>query len=153
MGDLVDVAFIQDVEHRPKPTVIEAGSIPLIDLLAYNDPSALDELVDEIGDACKNWGFFQVINHGVPSELQEGIESAARKFFALSREEKNKVARDEENPLGFYDTEHTKNVRDWKEVFDFTVLNPTVIPASGRDHDEELQVLRNQWPEFPPELR
>ncbi|KAF5951421.1 hypothetical protein HYC85_009365 [Camellia sinensis] len=110
-------------------------------------------LVEEIGEACKNWGFFQVINHGVPLETREKFESAARKFFAQSTEEKRKVKRDEVNPQGYYDTELTKNVRDWKEVFDLTVKNPTVIPASYEPGDKEVRELVNWWPEYPPEFR
>ncbi|KAM3220184.1 protein DMR6-LIKE OXYGENASE 2 [Capsicum chacoense] len=154
MGD-VDESFFQDAAHRPKLSTTEAENIPLIDLspLLTNDPSdtssAVTNLVAEIGDACKNWGFFQVINHGVPSACREKIERASREFFLQPTEEKRKVSRDENNPLGFYDTEHTKNVRDWKEVFDFVVENPTILPASHEPHDMELMELTNQWPDFP----
>ncbi|KAK4491376.1 hypothetical protein RD792_002115 [Penstemon davidsonii] len=84
---------------------------------------------------------------------REKIELASRKFFALPKEEKRKVSRDEMSPYGYYDTEHTKNVRDWKEVFDFTVQNPTIIPASHEPDDKELIELINQWPECLPDLR
>ncbi|XP_058069274.1 protein DMR6-LIKE OXYGENASE 2-like isoform X1 [Magnolia sinica] len=158
MGCEVDWAFIQAVEHRPKPTIIEAGGIPLIDLSPLNSvgpdgPQSLSGLIAEVGSACRDWGFFQVINHGVPLDLQDQIKSASKDFFALSPEEKRRVRRDEVNPLGYYDTEHTKNVRDWKEVFDFAVQDPTEIPASHEADDQELQELRNQWPTYPPELR
>jgi len=109
--------------------------------------------VAEIGGACEKWGFFQVINHGVPEDCRERVESAAREFFGLPKEEKMKVGRDEKNPWGYYDTEHTKNVRDWKEVFDFGVENPMVIPASHEPHDQELRLLVNQWPLYPTNFR
>ncbi|XXG49212.1 hypothetical protein AAC387_Pa02g3456 [Persea americana] len=158
MASMVDSAFIQASEHRPKVSIVEAGGIPLIDLSSLNssnsnDPESLSGLVAEIGAACKDCGFFQVINHGVPLQLQERIESAARKFFALPLEEKSKVRRDEENPLGYYDTEHTKNVRDWKEVFDFTLEEPSFIPPSHEPQGQELQTLNNRWPHYPPEMR
>lgn len=158
MGE-VDTAFIQAIEHRPNLTPIEAEGIPIIDLSSYNDNNKRDDeqlqrLVSEVGDACANWGFFQVINHGVPSEHRQRIESASRKFFSLSKEEKLKVKRDAINPLGYYDTEHTKNVRDWKEVFDFTVQNPTFIPDLHETEDKaELKELINQWPKNIPEFR
>ncbi|KAI3461698.1 hypothetical protein Pfo_018361 [Paulownia fortunei] len=155
MGE-VDPAFIQALEHRPKPHTIEAENIPLIDLSPLKlptGPDALSGLVVEIGDACQKWGFFQVINHGVPSKCREKVESAARKFFALPKEEKRKVSRDKGNPFGYYDSEHTKNVRDWKEVFDFAVQNPIIIPASHEPDDMELKELINKWPENLPELR
>ncbi|KAI8532874.1 hypothetical protein RHMOL_Rhmol11G0248800 [Rhododendron molle] len=151
MGE-VDEAFIQAVEHRPKLTITEAEGIPLINLSISNSNS-IETLVEEIGDACKNWGFFQVINHGVPFETREKLELASRKFFAQATEEKLKVRRDEVNPLGYYDTELTKNVRDWKEVFDLAVKNPTVIPTSPEAGDNGLQELVNRWPEYPSEFR
>ncbi|XP_055814772.1 protein DMR6-LIKE OXYGENASE 2-like [Solanum dulcamara] len=160
MGE-VDSAFIQDVEHRPKLTITEAEGIPVIDLSTLNSPDTSTEknckelasLVAEVKNACKKWGFFQVINHGVSLECREKIDLASRKFFALSKEEKRKVKRDELNSMGYYDTELTKNVRDWKEVFDFTVENPTMIPLTHEPDDKELKELHNQWPEYPPELR
>ncbi|KAF9591932.1 hypothetical protein IFM89_010290, partial [Coptis chinensis] len=75
-----------------------AGGIPVIDLSPLNnselsnDQQLIGSLVSEIGNACKDWGFFQVINHGVHSDLQKRIELVARKFFGLSTEEKRKVA-------------------------------------------------------------
>ncbi|KZV18777.1 2-oxoglutarate and Fe(II)-dependent oxygenase superfamily protein [Dorcoceras hygrometricum] len=156
MGE-VDPDFVQAVEHRPKPHTIEAENIPLIDLSPLKSSSdsnnSLAGLVSEIGYACENWGFFQVINHGVPLECREKIESASRKFFALPREQKRKVRRDEVNPYGFSDTEYTKNVRDWKEILDITVQIPTTIPFSHEPDDKRLIQLINQWPEDPPELR
>ncbi|MCL7030387.1 hypothetical protein MKW94_010067 [Papaver nudicaule] len=156
--DVVDVAFIQPIEHRPEPNVIvEAVGIPLIDLsplLHPNDSTEAqrNELATKVGNACREWGFFHVINHGVPFDLQHKVEVAVKKFFGLASEEKRKVQRDEVNPLGYYDTEYTKNIRDWKEVFDFMVKDPTVIPASHELHDNELQELRNKWPDYPIEL-
>lgn len=155
----VDESFFQETQHRPKLSTIEAENIPLIDLspLLTTDPSntcsEITKLVAEIGDACKNWGFFQVINHGVPSTCRENIERASKEFFLQPTEEKRKVSRDEDNPMGFYDTEYTKNVRDWKEVFDFVVEDPTILPASHEPHDMELKELTNQWPNFPTNFR
>ncbi|XP_051133300.1 protein DMR6-LIKE OXYGENASE 2-like [Andrographis paniculata] len=142
-------AFIQAVENRPKPHVPEADGIPTIDLSSTDSA----KLAVEIGEACRNWGFFEVINHGVPEQVRRRMESAAREFFRLETPEKKKVSRDEVNPTGYYDTEHTKNVRDWKEVFDFTVQDPTVIPASPDPADDELKVIANRWPEKPPAMR
>ncbi|XP_077233141.1 protein LATERAL BRANCHING OXIDOREDUCTASE 1-like isoform X1 [Tasmannia lanceolata] len=158
MGFEVDTAFVQPIEHRPKLTILEAGGIPLIDLSVLNsqnsdDPEALSGLITEIEAACQDWGFFQVINHGVSSELRRRIETAQKKFFHLALEEKHKVRRDMVNPLGYYDSENTKNVRDWKEVFDFIIQDETVIPSLGETENQELQVLRNRWPDYPPEFR
>ncbi|KAK6135695.1 hypothetical protein DH2020_030572 [Rehmannia glutinosa] len=156
MGDQLEPDFIQALEHRPKSGITEAKGIPLIDLSPSTNSSKSDDLanlVAEIGDACENWGFFQVINHGVPLEVRERIELASREFFALSKEEKKKVSRNEVNLFGYSDFEITKSVRDWKEVFDCTIENPTVIYASDEPDDGELKELYNQWPQYPPDLR
>ena len=157
MGE-IDSAFVQAPEHRPKSSVIIAEGIPLIDLSpidyhdeddAILDTAAMESLVKEIGSACKEWGFFQVINHRVPLEKRQRIEETARKFFALSLEEKMKVRRDEVNFLGYYASELTENVRDWKETYDFIVQEPTFIPPS----DEKAIHFHNRWPQNPPEFR
>ncbi|KAL7124704.1 hypothetical protein ABFS83_14G066500 [Erythranthe nasuta] len=152
MGE-VDPSFIQALEHRPKPYPIEAENIPVIDLSSLKAPLPLPDLVAEIGGACRKWGFFQVINHGVPSKLRQSIESASRKFFALPQEEKMKVGRDKGNPFGYYDSEHTKNVRDWKQVFDFAVVDPIVFPSSHEPDDVHLIELCNKWPPNLPQFR
>ncbi|EXB63677.1 Naringenin,2-oxoglutarate 3-dioxygenase [Morus notabilis] len=145
--EVIDEAFVQAPEHRPKLTITEAEGIPLIDL---SGGLTDDELVTEIGKACKQWGFFQVVNHGVPAEKRRRIEAAAREFFALLSEEKKKVRRNEVRVLGYYDTEHTKNVRDWKEVFDFSVEDPVLVP---RNDGDGVQKWFNQWPDKPADLR
>jgi len=157
MGE-VDPAFIQDPEHRPRISFTEAEGIPLIDrspIAKTLHPSSdkVSAVVREIGNACEEWGFFQVINHGVPLEKRQRIEDVSRKFFAQSLEEKRKVRRNDKEVLGYYDTEHTKNVRDWKEVFDFTIEEPTIIPVSHEPDDKEVTEWTNQWPDYPPELR
>ncbi|CAJ2654218.1 unnamed protein product [Trifolium pratense] len=154
----VDPAFVQEQEHRPKFSIIEAKGIPEIDLspIFHHDvpnPSAIDALVKEIGSACKEWGFFQVTNHGVPLSLRQRLEEASRLFFAQSLEEKKKVARDEINPTGYYDTEHTKNVRDWKEVFDLLVKDPTLVPLNSDEHDDRVIQWSNPSPQYPSHFR
>ncbi|XP_038711612.1 probable 2-oxoglutarate-dependent dioxygenase At5g05600 [Tripterygium wilfordii] len=151
MGE-VDPAFIQNPEFRPKLEYIEAEEIPVIDLSNFSTVDT-KELVLEIGNASKNWGFFQVINHGVPLELRQGMEKVGKEFFHLGLEEKRKVKRNEFNSMGYHDSEHTKNVRDWKEVFDFLLKDQTVIPASHEPDDQELRTLFNQWPHYPTSFR
>ena len=55
--------------------------------------------------------------------------------------------------MGYYDTEHTKNVRDWKEVFDFLAKDPTFIPLTSDEHDDRVNQWTNQSPQYPPLFR
>lgn len=55
------------------------------------DPIARQNLVDQVRAACLDKGFFQIINHAVPSSLQDKMFALAHEFFSLPIEEKVKV--------------------------------------------------------------
>lgn len=154
MEDL-DPTFIQAPEHRSNSNSIpnQPEEIPVIDLSRLNDPEDIQNVISEIGDACETWGFFQVINHGVPCDARKRVEETVKIFFDLPMEEKIKVKRDEVNPAGYHDGEHTKNVRDWKEVFDIYFKDPMVMPFSTDPEDDRLRVVYNKWPQFPSDFR
>ncbi|TVU46109.1 hypothetical protein EJB05_05627 [Eragrostis curvula] len=144
----MDDAFVQAPEHRPKATVVEASGVPVIDLSPLLAGDGVDALAPEVGAACREWGFLVVVGHGVPAETVARASEAQRAFFALPAERKAAVRRVEASPLGYYEAEHTKNVRDWKEVFDFA---PHELPPDAVA-DGEL-VLVNRWPDEPPGFR
>ncbi|CAN4081500.1 unnamed protein product [Withania somnifera] len=70
------------------------NNIPLIDLenLNSSDESLRDETMKFISRACRDWGFFQVVNHGVSHELMAKARGAWSEFFHLPLEEKQKFA-------------------------------------------------------------
>ncbi|KAF9604122.1 hypothetical protein IFM89_002797 [Coptis chinensis] len=62
--------------------------IPVIDLSRLlNQKSASDELA-KFHSACLDWGFFQLINHGVSEEVIEKMKVDMEDFFRLPLEEK-----------------------------------------------------------------
>ena len=110
--------------------------VPAIDLnTARDDPGALASL----DAACRDHGFFILTNHGIDSAI-EAMWEAARDFFAHPPEFKRSILRTAEQPLGYYDRELTKRLRDQKEVFDY--MQPRI---DGSD--------RNQWPAGEDEFR
>ncbi|KAG8365584.1 hypothetical protein BUALT_Bualt18G0120600 [Buddleja alternifolia] len=84
----------EDVNHIP--------SIPVIDLqrLLSIGKSENHEL-EKLHLACKEWGFFQIINHGVSHSLVEKFRSEVVKFFELPMEEKRKLWQHPDNHEGF----------------------------------------------------
>lgn len=68
------------------------NGIPVIDLL---DPEARHQTVK----ACHEFGFFKVVNHGVPLEAMSKLEAEAVKFFNLPQHEKDQVG--PPNPFGY----------------------------------------------------
>ncbi|XP_019251438.1 PREDICTED: thebaine 6-O-demethylase-like [Nicotiana attenuata] len=74
--------------------------------------------------ACKEWGFFRLVNHGVSSSLVEEVKSEIRAFFDLPLEEKKKFEQVEGDVEGygqnFVFSEEQK--LDWADMFYMTTL-------------------------------
>ena len=69
-----------------------AEALPIIDVSGLNDEAALPRLAAEIGAACRDVGFFYVVNHSVPKDLVRSAFAESRRFFALPLAEKRKIA-------------------------------------------------------------
>lgn len=42
-----------------------------------------EQLVQRVQQACESFGFFQLINHGIPEELQNSVIEQTKKLFSL----------------------------------------------------------------------
>ncbi|XP_024948024.1 bi-functional coumaroyl CoA and feruloyl CoA ortho-hydroxylase Diox4-like [Citrus sinensis] len=83
--------FHQPLEERfSEKKILDQVSIPLIDMSNWESP----EVAKSICDAAENWGFFQIVNHGVPLEVLERVKEATHRFFALPAEEKRKYSKE-----------------------------------------------------------
>ena len=125
-------------------------SIPVIDLSDIS--SSPTPIVKQVASACSEWGFFQVLNHGVPKNLIECVWDETHRFFELPRQAKLKILRSKENPRGYYDRELTKNTRDLKEVFDFGGITHPELPD---DHPNNRDMVNghNLWPTELPNFK
>jgi isopenicillin N synthase-like dioxygenase len=90
-------------------------TLPVIDIRDL-DSAATRGAIDA---ACREWGFFQVVSHGIDARTTNALQEQMREFFALPLSAKHAIMRTAENPWGFYDRELTKQTRDWKQIFDF----------------------------------
>ena len=129
-------------------------SVPIIDLSALRsgEDGQTAGVAAAIADACRRWGFFQVVNHGIPADLTDRVFDQSRRFFALTMAEKRAILRSKANPRGYYDRELTKNARDLKEVLDFG-LEP--FPELPSDHPSNHLPVdgHNQWPASLPAFK
>ncbi|KAK7314979.1 hypothetical protein VNO77_33511 [Canavalia gladiata] len=116
-------------------------SVPIIDLKDIDINSSLRvEVVDKVLSACKKWGFFHVINHGIPIEVLDEMICGIRRFHEQNAEVRK----------SFYSRDNNKKVRyfsnvdlfrghgaNWRDSIYFLLSpdppNPEEIPALCRD--------------------
>jgi len=135
-----------DLDLRPVADSSDvSNAIPVIDIAGVtHNPSGegAQAAIQAIAKACREWGFFQVVNHGVPGELVDGARRQTEALFAAPQNARTAVLRSRDNPWGYYNNELTKNQRDKKEVFDFTT-----------DGIDPIYVAENRWPDIGSEFR
>ncbi|KAK0607045.1 hypothetical protein LWI29_008370 [Acer saccharum] len=147
--------FVRDVTERP--TTLDSTTtqssphtdIPIIDLskLVMNgNPDDFKSEILNLTTACQDWGFFQVVNHGIDLGLLESIEKVAKDFFMLPLEEKQKYPMDMKAIQGygqaFVFSENQKI--DWCNMFALGlepefVKRPELLPSKPADFSETLE--------------
>ncbi|XP_031249998.1 gibberellin 2-beta-dioxygenase 8-like [Pistacia vera] len=79
---------------------VEECELPLVDLGRLNlDESEMEECKREIAIASQEWGFFQVINHGISRDILEKLREEQVKVFRQPFDTKSKKER---FPAGSY---------------------------------------------------
>ncbi|KAI9198850.1 hypothetical protein LWI28_023062 [Acer negundo] len=110
------------------PPIISLNSsspqVPVIDMQKLLSEDFKDLELHKLDCACKEWGFFQLINHEVSKCLVEKFKSEIGDFFKLPIEEKNKYKQQEGDVEGygnaFVVSEEQK--LDWGDMLYFTTL-------------------------------
>ncbi|XP_022890423.1 protein DOWNY MILDEW RESISTANCE 6-like isoform X1 [Olea europaea var. sylvestris] len=129
-------SYVRPVTERPKLLeVTDCEKVPVIDL-GCEDESFI---IQQIGDACRDYGFFQqVINHGVSEEIMEKMLNVADEFFTLPLEEKMKLY--SEDPFKTVRLSTSSNVmketvHNWRDYL--------------RLHCYPLEKYASEWPSNP----
>src|SRR5262245_39096657 len=70
----------------------EVSTIPIIDIgPLVGGTEGRYAVAAEIGQACRECGFFYVVGHGVDEGLQQRLEHLSRRFFAQEVEAKMEI--------------------------------------------------------------
>ncbi|KAL5975034.1 hypothetical protein ACLOJK_031710 [Asimina triloba] len=146
--------YIRPAAERPTVDGVENGAagglnIPTIDLggLLRGNSVERQRTLEMVSDACRQWGFFQVINHGVGLELVRRARQVWRDFFYLPMEQKQVYANSPSTYEGYGSRIGVAKapVLDWGDYF-YLNLRPypsrnmekwPVSPTSFRDVVEE----------------
>ncbi|GFS37615.1 2-oxoglutarate (2OG) and Fe(II)-dependent oxygenase superfamily protein [Actinidia rufa] len=94
-------------------------AFPVIDFSKLNGETRAKTMA-QIANGCEEWGFFQLVNHGIPEELLERVKKVCSECYKLEREEsfknskKVKMLNDlmEKKKSG-----HKLENVDWEDVF------------------------------------
>ncbi|KAK3406847.1 hypothetical protein EUGRSUZ_K02978 [Eucalyptus grandis] len=139
--------FVRPPSERPSPIpnfapqdrdrTRDGINIPVIDLagiMSSADGSTL--LLERISYACREWGFFQVVNHGVSEELMGAAREAWREFFRLPVEAKQEYANNPSTYEGYGSRIGVEReaTLDWSDYFFLyysprSARNPSKWPA------------------------
>nr|BBM96376.1 flavonol synthase [Matthiola incana] len=112
--------------------------VPVVDLSCPDEELVARTVVK----ASEDWGVFQVVNHGIPTELIQRLQKVGREFFELPEAEKKVVAREAGSVEG-YGRRIELDIKKRKGIVDQIYLS-TWPPSS---------VNYRYWPKSPPDYR
>ncbi|XP_050210732.1 probable 2-oxoglutarate-dependent dioxygenase SLC1 [Mercurialis annua] len=139
--------YILPVMERPNKISKNDGisypnlKLPVIDFMQLQGSNRI-EVLNSLSKACEEYGFFQLINHGISREAITKMVEVGRNFFELPFEERSKYMSNDMKSPARYGTSFNQNkdrVFCWR---DFLKLNCNPL-------SESLPF----WPSFPSQLR
>ncbi|KAL8062364.1 hypothetical protein ABFX02_02G142000 [Erythranthe guttata] len=139
--------YILPLPHRPALTdrnpmqqhCFSTKPLPVIDLSSLDNPLLRSRLIGQVSLACKEFGFFQVINHGIPVSLTKEALDVAKEFFDLPNETKMRLASDDVCKPVRYGTSlnHVKDkVQYWRDFI--------------KHYSHPISTWIDSWPSDPP---
>ncbi|KAF8379900.1 hypothetical protein HHK36_027365 [Tetracentron sinense] len=131
--------YVRPESERPKLSeVTNCENVPIVDLGCTDK----NRVIQQIGDACRNFGFFQVINHGISVESTERMLEMANEFFDLPLEEKMKYYSDDPSKTLRLSTSFNvkkETVHNWRDYL--------------RLHCYPLDKFVHEWPSHPSSFK
>ncbi|XP_008235705.1 PREDICTED: 1-aminocyclopropane-1-carboxylate oxidase homolog 1-like [Prunus mume] len=118
--------------------------VPVIDFDGFDHDFRRVQIVKEIQEASETWGFFQMINHGVPDRVIGNMIEAIRQFHEQPEEVKMELySRDSKQRVRFYCNGDllVSKAANWRDSigFDFQdgPLDPESFPSVCREPVQE----------------
>jgi isopenicillin N synthase-like dioxygenase len=124
-----------------RSSVASQFSVPIIDFEGVDgDAAQRGKIIEKVRDACERWGFFQVLNHGIPVNVMDDMIDGVRRFYEQDTEVKK----------GFYSRDTTRKFKynsnfdlyeapaaNWRDSFACVMApqspDPQELPAVCRD--------------------
>ncbi|KAL6878399.1 hypothetical protein ACP4OV_012569 [Aristida adscensionis] len=123
----------------------ETHELPVIDMAKLLDPKTLKMEATKLGSACRHWGFFQLINHGVNEAAIKEMKDNTTQFFALPLHSKKEVGVRGDGFEG-YGHHYTRTSATSGDKLDWA---ESVILITQPVQDRSMAL----WPTNPPTFR
>ncbi|KAF8392228.1 hypothetical protein HHK36_022570 [Tetracentron sinense] len=115
--------------------------IPVIDLQGIDkDTTRRKMIVDQVGQASETWGFFQVINHGIPICVLDEMIDGVRRFNEQDTEVKKEYYSRDHTRKALYNSNfdlYQSPAANWRDSLLCTMAavstNPEELPVACRD--------------------
>ncbi|RZC59952.1 hypothetical protein C5167_021710 [Papaver somniferum] len=118
---------------------------PMIDFEGLENTDRRKVIIDEIRHASETWGFFQMVNHGMPNSVMEDMKKGNLSFNEQDLETKKQFySRDLNRTVRFnsnFDLYRTKYA-NWRDTLAFNMfahdpVDPRELPYTCRDETTE----------------
>lgn len=88
--DTIPPEFVRSECEQPAITTFQ-GPVPEVPTVDLGEEEKV--VVGAVAEASREWGMFQVVNHGIPEEVIGKLQRVGKEFFELPREEKEVYAK------------------------------------------------------------
>ncbi|KAJ4851302.1 hypothetical protein Tsubulata_001178 [Turnera subulata] len=131
--------FINDqskINHK-SGSGAHVSSLPILSLEGMDEDSSMR---DELREACEEWGFFQVINHGIPEGVLEDMLEGIRGFHEQDPQVKKEYYSRDNLRNVTYNTNfdfYQSQAANWRDTLTYTMApdppTPEELPTICRD--------------------
>ncbi|MCD9560267.1 LRR receptor-like serine/threonine-protein kinase fls2 [Datura stramonium] len=112
--DTIPSEYIRSENEQPAATTLHGVvlQVPVIDI---SEDANEEKIVELVAEASKEWGIFQVINHGIPDEVIGNLQKVGKEFFEeVPQEEKELIMKNpgSQSIEGEANEEYAKRLRE-----------------------------------------
>ncbi|KAL2232423.1 UNVERIFIED_CONTAM: Flavonol synthase/flavanone 3-hydroxylase [Sesamum indicum] len=113
--DTIPSEFIRSENEQLAATTLHGVvlEVPIIDI-GLTDDSNEKMIVELISEASRDWGIFQVVDHGIPDQTISNLQQVGQEFFELPRAERELIANTPKSGIEGYGTTLQKEVEGKK---------------------------------------
>ncbi|KAK7255852.1 hypothetical protein RIF29_29276 [Crotalaria pallida] len=147
----VPAKYVRSHEEMEKDKLMPhlSSEVPIIDFALLSDGNV--EELSKMDIACKEWGFFQLVNHGVKKEVRQRLKDATTEFFNLPIEEKEKSAMASDDIFGYgHDPIYSEDqMFEWSDSLVLLVhpsrySNPSYWPKTPKGFKEIVEAYSSE---------